>query len=241
MFLSIDECEGHGKCVLGLIAIPLNQVANLERDFCVIRLETKTMGEISWKKISKNYIKKYLQFLDLFLNNTDATFHSITYSRDKKYNAAYSLIRTVSWKLWNAGIKNDSELFILFDQNTEAFPKPETIEVGGTKMIEVQEFKSSYDAIKKISAGDFRFRHKITYCNQGASHQLGLLQLTDLLTGAMSAVINNIKLSEEHTELIGHIYKSIGHDFEASRAELSLPKLKSYKLHFLDPLVKTSG
>jgi hypothetical protein len=239
MFLALDECK-HGKNVLGLLALPLDQVADFERAFCALRLEKKTMGEIGWTCISKPYLKKYLSFVDLFLENPDATFHAMTYSEGRKYHAGYSLIRVVSRKMWNAGMHMNRELFILFDQDTDAFPssRPLDVDRGG----EEREFSNAYDAIKKIAARDGGFIHRITYCNQGASHQFGILQIADILTGAMNAVVNNRSdMSEEHTILINHIREAIGHEFDASKSELSIPALNAYKLHFLDPVARSQN
>lgn len=157
--------------------------------------------------------------------------------RHKKFRAAYSMIRVVCWKFWKAGISNERELFILFDEDTEAFPNPDPELIRTITGQSVLEFDNSYDAIKKIAAKDPRFRRKISFCNQGHSHVLGIIQLTDILTGAMSCVANKLEgISEEHKTLVEYIRERIGHDFEASRAELTLPKLNAYKIHFLDPI-----
>src|SRR3989338_10138762 len=107
MFLALDESKGYGKSVLGLIAIPRENLPQLEGDFCKLRLETKLMGEIAWEEVTEKYVDRYFRFVDLFLNHPETSFHSIAYSGGKgKYQAAYSLIRITSWKFWNAGIRN---------------------------------------------------------------------------------------------------------------------------------------
>ena len=237
MFLALDESKGYGKNVLGLIAIPRTDLPQLEADFCSVRLNTKLMGEIAWERISDMYVDRYFGFIDLFLKHPETTFHSIAYSSELgKYRAAYSLIRTTSWKLWNANIRADRSLFILFDQDDEAYPKPEIVVEDGVMLEVVQEFKDEYDAIKRLAKNDGHFRHPICYCNQGVSHQMGVLQLTDLLTGAMNAVINKKdNLTKAKKRFIEHIETAIGHPLDASRAEVKLPQLKDYKTHFFDP------
>lgn len=236
MFLALDESKGYGKSVLGLIAIPLDALPSLEGKFCQVRLDTKLMGEVCWEEITDKYLDRYLKFVDLFLNHPGTSFHSIAYNdTNGKYRAAYALIRLTSWKLWNAGIKADRSLFILFDQDSEAYPKPERVMFDGVEMEAVQEFRDEYDAIKRIAVRDGRFRHPICYCNQGSSHQLGVLQLTDLLTGAMNAVINKRDLPTSKQSFVAHIEATTGHAMDASRAEIRTPKLSDYKTHFFDP------
>ena len=55
--------------------------------------------------------------IDLFFNEKSITFHSICYRRGgtDKYRAGYALIRTITWKLQNAGI--NEPLYVLFDND----------------------------------------------------------------------------------------------------------------------------
>ena len=116
MFLILDESEEHQKMVLGGVLLSEDILPDLEADFVKLRIKHKLFGEIKWERIDQ-YHKRYCEFLDLFFNEKGITFHSICYRRGgtDKYRAAYALIRTITWKMQNAGI--NEPLYVLFDND----------------------------------------------------------------------------------------------------------------------------
>ena len=221
MFLSIDESFNSKKMVLGGIVSPISSIPKYEKHFAALRIEKKIFGEVKWTNIDQ-YSKRYTEFLDIFLNDTNSTYHSICYSQNaKKYHAAYTLIRTVTWKIENyCRRRNDFSLlkepfYVLFDNDEEKGRI-------GTK------------EIKKIKEGDRNFKIPLYFCNQGASHVIGHLQLTDLLTGAISYRVNNLTPNKNQKLIIDHIIKKnegIDLNFSADK----LPGLYEYKIQMFNP------
>jgi len=212
MFLAFDESERRSKNIFGGVLLPEQELPDLEKDWTALRIKHKLFAEIKWDSIDQ-YYKRYCDFVDLFFNKKSITFHSICYRRIKqKYNAAYVLIRTITWKIQNAGL--NEPLFILFD-NDGSIGEKETLK------------------IKKIAKADGAFKQKVEFCNQGTSHILGALQLSDLLVGSVCFKINNESVNKERESIVKYIEKSnkLPLDWSSER----LPKLYDYKMHYFDP------
>jgi len=219
MFLILDESEEHQKMVLGGVLLSDDDLPSLECEFVKLRIKHKLFGEIKWNRIDQ-YYKRYCEFINLFFDNKKITFHSICYRRGgtDKYRAAFVLIRTVTWKMQNAGI--NEPLYVIFDNDGN---------LGDTEARE----------IRKIAEKDPRFKQKLEFCSQGTSHLLGAMQIADLLTGAVSSTINSDSVSVERSSVVAHITtKNKG--IPLSWASLTLPKLFDYKIHFFDPDTKPS-
>ncbi len=221
MFFSIDEsCQGHIK-ILGGVLSPINAIEEYERIFARLRIENKLFGEIKWGEIDQ-YADRYLKFLDIFLDDKASTFHSICYRESSsKYHAAYSLIRTVTWKIENhcKQTKDFSYMiepfYVLFDNNENE---------GQVGTME----------IKDINPRDPKFKIPLDFCNQGTSHILGHLQLSDLLVGAVSYRVNNFAANENQEIVINHIIsKNEGIDLNFSSSKM--PRLDEYKIQMFDP------
>src|SRR4030042_6705480 len=104
MFLAFDESERCSKNIFGGILLPEKELPDLEKEWTILRLKHKLFAEIKWENIDQ-YYQRYCEFIDLFFNKDNITFHSICYCNEKKkYNAAYVLIRTITWKMQNEGL-----------------------------------------------------------------------------------------------------------------------------------------
>jgi len=210
MFLAIDECLAGGKRIVGGLLTKTDHVSLIEKDFTDLRIRHKLFGEIKWNHIS-NYVDRYCDFIDIFFNDPDTTFHSICYTQSK-YKAAYSLIRSITWKLANNGIVEP--IYVLFDNDGN---------IGN------QETKK----IKELAKGDGRFKCPVEFCSQGVSHVLGVLQLADLLTGCVSVEVNSTSINTDQSTFVSHVKNKNGGDLTFYSP--NLPKLTDHKIHFLDP------
>ncbi len=214
MFFALDESEEHQKKVLGGLLLPETDLPNLERDFVALRVKHKLFGELKWTRIDQYHIR-YRDFLDLFFDGKGITYHSICFRRggEQKYRAAYVLIRTITWKLQNAGI--NEPMYVLFDND------------GNLGEREVEE-------IKKIVAGDRMFKQKLEFCNQGTSHVLGALQLSDIITGAVCAAVNQAPMHQNKKSVHDYIMRK-NNGVALDRTSALLPKLNELKIHYFDP------
>lgn len=213
MYLFLDESDSGKRKVLGGILVPNSLVSEFEKKFVETRQSEKVFGEVKWTKIETAYEKKYKKFIDLFFDEPLITYHSYSYKNvsEKLRAVAYSLIRSVDWKIINSGVKEP--LHIIFDEN-------------GAGALE------SYKKISKTANIDVRFKSRIEFCNEGNSHCLGALQIADLLTGAVGAKINSSSIATAKKSILDYIElknkKEIGVSLDR------LPKLNEYKMHHLD-------
>lgn len=215
MFIALDESKRLRRKIVGGILLDRDFLADFEKKFVSLRLEHKLFGEIKWNNINQ-YYNRYLKFLDIFFDEKRATFHAICYRDEKqKYRAAYVLLRTISWKIQNAGISKP--MFVLFD-NDGSFGKDGT------------------EKIREYAPKDIKFKCKLDFCNQGESHVLGILQLSDILTGAVCAVVNGTTgiISENKKKVVDYITKK-NNNCPINFSDLRLPGLFENKIHYFDP------
>ncbi len=220
MFLILDESEEHQKMVLGGLLLSEKILPDFEKEFVKLRIKHKLFGEIKWHRVDQ-YHKRYCEFLDLFFNEKGITFHSMCYRKGgvDKYRAGYVLIRTITWKMQNAGI--NEPLYVLFDNDGK---------LGDTEARE----------IGKIAKQDNRFKQKLEFCSQGTSHLLGAMQIADLLTGAVCCTINTAQMSSDKKYVKDYITTK-NNNVDLGWASVSLPKLNDLKMHFFDPNTKPAS
>ena len=216
MFLFVDESEGGIKKVIGGILLPIDKVCEVERDLVNERIKAKLFGEIKWSSVSgTTYHQAYLNTLDLFWKEREATYHSCSYRRrEDRYKAAYMLIRAVSWKIEkHYGSRRTPPMYILFDYGgsfgTTFFPR-----------------------IKQMLSRDPSFHLQVAFCNHGHSHIMGGLQISDLLTGAVAARINAVSLSKYPKEILSSIETNNGGPIGVGISRF--PRLYEFKMHHYD-------
>lgn len=218
MFLSIDESESKSKNIIGATVCSKNNLIELEKQCVNVRLKDKLFGEVKWEKISSQYYDKYINFIDTFLNIKDITFHSVSYNSGAddiyKNKTIYTLIRTICWKINIAKIKDP--LCILLDEDC----------IRGDMAIKmIQEY------LKK----DRRMYNPIEFLNQGKSHILNISQVTDLLSGAISAKINNTSQKRETINFINYLNLKNGVDIDYY--DSVMPQLHDRKIHYFNPQI----
>lgn len=188
----------------------------MEKDLVSERIKSKLFGEIKWSDISGiKYHRAYIDALDIFWQEREATYHSCSYRRQAdRYKAAYMLIKAVSWKIENHyGLGNTPPMYILFDD-------------GGAFGA------AAFPIIKAYLARDRRFRQKIDFCHQGHSHVMGGLQISDLLCGAIAARINAQTLTKYPQAILNSIESQNGGPIGIALNRF--PRLYEFKMHHFD-------
>ena len=223
-FLLWDESEDGDRKILGGVLLPDAMLPDFERDFVSARMEHKLFGEIKWIRIDKKYKEEYCKFVDLFLDYKEMTFHAISYTGgdDKYQGVAYTLIRYVVWKMKQAGIQES--LTVLFDND-------------GFSGREGSEW------IRSKAKSNHLLKDTLLFCNQGASHVLGVLQIADLLSGSVASTVNNV--GGPHKQLVrDHALQ--GSNNIKSNVTSVFTDLHVYKIHLfnieddLEPLLSSS-
>jgi hypothetical protein len=124
---------------------------------------------------------------------------------------AYTLLRTITYKINNAAIKR--HLYIIFDKDTRG----------------IQGIKN----IREIAGKDNKFKTKIEFSCQADSHTLGVLQLADVISGALCHKINNLPTEPHQQKIIDFLEQKTGTPLDWSSQHL--PALTQMKIHYFDP------
>ncbi|MBN2100984.1 DUF3800 domain-containing protein [Candidatus Dojkabacteria bacterium] len=217
MFLFLDESkDSKGISVLGGILVPFNKVPEFERLFTKRRIETKIFGEVKWTNIDKNY-ESYIALLGDTLADKEVTYHSVCYRIEKyKYNIAYYLIRTVVWKIYNEENFVDEPFYVLFD-NDSSFGREEIIK-----------------KVKEEAPKDKKFYFDLDFCDQGVSHVISGLQISDVITGAVRNRVNSNSLNKEQKCVVDYLVELNGCIPLDYRPD-AFPKLFERKIQLFDP------
>jgi hypothetical protein len=168
--LFLDESTHWPKKVIGAVSILKDDFIKFEAEYIRLRLDEKVFGELKWEKVGNEgkYFNFYLYSIKKLFSFNSVRFHSYEYSGDK-YRAAYALIRSISWKLQR--IKHSGPLGILFD------------EYGDTGKREIEKSKECFK-------NDAAFNHSLSFYTQTKSALFTILQMTDIITGAMAYRVN---------------------------------------------------
>ena len=216
MFVACDESgkEPSAKyLVIGSIWLEKSAVSNFERQITELRISEKCWGEVEWLKLSDSASGDILKFYKDFISNAfqdiKIYFRFIIVEKallDKKqYHENQRSNELVQLKFMYLSIsryanrfldaRSKEGLHIIFDNFEESNrSKEEKWRLGAKKYIE-----------KFVGC-------KIEHFQPCNSHISSLVQLCDLITGAVSTTWNNSpsKISENKKELIRHIEQLTG-------------------------------
>jgi hypothetical protein len=122
MFILLDESFGSQFTVVGCLCIPLSLLPRQEENFVNNRIKNNCWGELGWGGVSEEYIGKYIDFLQGYLEPEEITFHSWAYKNPGKefrgdpnkllHTHEYTLLKNTLIKSVNSGYR---EFYILLD------------------------------------------------------------------------------------------------------------------------------
>lgn len=209
------------KMFLGLIWCPADKVKEISERIFEIKARHKIGHnvEFKWTKVSKNKIQFYLDLVDYFFDDDDLHFRGLVIN-DKNILDHEKHIQTHDdwyYKMYFTLIK-----VILDPQSKYCIYLDIKDTRSADKIRHLHEVlsKSIYDFDKRI----------IERVQTIRSHESNILQLTDLLLGALSHLNRNITTSESKTAVIERIK-------ERSKKSLKSPTLlreNKFNLFFWD-------
>lgn len=239
MFVACDESgkdPSSKYLVIGTIWIDKDNVSEFEKKATELRLKHKCWGEIEWLKLSgsvseqiKDFYKEFidLAFKDLkiyfrFIIVKKSTLDTKTYHKNQKTNKLvqlkfmyYSISRYADRFLEQ---EKKEGLHIIFDSYQESNQSREE-----KWRLETRKFIEKYVGCK------------IEHFQPCKSHISSLVQLCDVITGAVSTVWNKppSKISNTHNEIIGHIQQLSRKDISAR----TLPTEKDFNIWVWRPSI----
>lgn len=194
------ENDNHIAMVIGSIKILREEVKEVSNDIKEIKIRhgLSKHTEIKWTKVSPSKLSFYIDLLNYFFDNPLLSFRAIIIQdKDKLSHDAFDQTHD-DWyykmyylMLRNIINENDTHIYIdIKDTNSNE------------KVIKLQRYICN-------SLLDFD-RRKITKMQHIRSEESQVLQLVDLLIGALSYENRGLSTSETKMKLVKHIQKRTG-------------------------------
>lgn len=185
--------------VIGALSCPRNRREELSRHINLIKKNFNTWKEFGWKTLSPNRHDFYWTLLDFFANEPDLCFRCIVVDCNDLDHDKYNF--------------GDAELgfYKLYYQMLIHWLKPSFayhIYLDWQQNKVQTRFVSLRDALKRKLLG----RSKIECLEPVSSHQAPLIQLTDLLTGAVGYAWNDRSTSEIKVNFCNDLARAVGLD-----------------------------
>jgi hypothetical protein len=203
--------------VIGALACPRERREELSRQINLIKKRFVTWREFGWKTLSPNRHDFYWALLDFFSNEPDLSFRCIVVD-----------CNILDHDKFNFG---DEELgfYKLYYQMLIHWLKPSTVYhiYLDWQQNKVQtRFASLRDVLKRKLLG----RTMIECLEPVSSHQAPLIQLVDLLTGAVGYAWNDRSGSDTKVDFCNNLALSVGLDTLKRSTALSAEKFNIF--HF---------
>lgn len=202
--------DGYNIAVLGGISIDKSKTREINTKIREIKRKhgIYKFAEIKWVKVSKNKIDMYKDLVDLFFDNDDIHFRAVVVNNKKKvkldafgfdyddwyYRIYYLLLREVT--------EIDFKYYIYLDKKDNK--GIERIE----KLREVLH-RSLYDFYESTIKNIQLLR----------SDQVEIMQLADLLIGAVAYKNRHLETNEGKVELVKYIEDKINHRLDVSSSK----------------------
>lgn len=202
------ENDNHTAMVIGSIKILREQVKEISEEIKDIKVRhgLSKHAEIKWTKVSPSKLPFYTDLLDYFFENPFLSFRAIIIQdKDKLSHDAFDQTHD-DWyykmyylMLRNIIDENDTHIYIdIKDTNSNE------------KVVKLQRYLCN-------SLHDFN-RRKITKMQHIRSEESQILQLVDLLIGALSYENRGLSTSETKLKLVKHIKEKTGLTLKAKTA-----------------------
>lgn len=198
------ENDGQKAMVIGSIKVPRLAVKNISNDIKQIKLNhgLSKHAEIKWTKVSPSKVQYYIDLLNYFFNNHNLQFRAIIIKDKSRLNHSFFSQTHDEWyyKMYYYMLRriinnNDNHIYIdLKDTN------------GAEKVRKLREYLCN-------SLHDFH-KVKISKMQLIRSEESQILQLVDLLIGAISYENRGLENSATKLELVNYIKTITGFDLK---------------------------
>lgn len=175
----------------------------LEKEILAFRIRTGLNGEMKWTKVSKRMLAEYTEFTDIFLNDLYTTFilsriskgeywRKLATSNDSRFLHAY-------FHFLEQAMKGYARYAVFLDETSS---KP-------------YKFKSFHYA---LNLPDIKYHRqkKVHTFKTICSHESNLIQLTDVLLGALSSTPESL----HKTTLSNHVQEKMKASTKYGRPKL---------------------
>jgi hypothetical protein len=182
--------------------------------------QNRPIYEIKWNKVSKNQLPFYKEIIDFFFDDDDLSFRVLVVPDKEKldYEALGHTHDTFYYKMYFNMLKvilnpEYAHNIYIDIKDTKSREKVHKLE----KVLRNDKYDYSKEIIKKVQ--------------QVRSHEIELVQLADLFTGAVSYINRGLNTSDAKMELIEHIK----HRSRYSLLKSTLIKEKKFNIYLWTP------
>ena len=196
------EADGISTMVLGAVYGPIEKIRTANNRLREIKAKHKIAPstEIKWTKVSPNKVAFYLDVIDYFYDNDDLHFRAIIINKDTLDHESFKQTHDdFYYKMYFELLSK-----ILDPQDTYSIYLDIKDTQGSKKVRKLREVLSN-----KMYDFDERIVEKIQLVR---SHEVEVLQLTDLLIGAMQFLNREDVKSEAKKQVITRIKERSGYD-----------------------------
>ena len=203
--------------VIGALACPREQKHTLTQKINLLRKEHNTWREFGWKTLSPNRHDFYWSLMELFRNSSDLTFRCLVVDRNALDHEQFN--------------KGDDELgfYKLYYQMLVHWLKPACayyIYLDWQQNKLQHRFINLRDILRRRLTG----KAKIACMEPVNSRDIPLIQMSDLLIGAVGYAWNNRNTSEIKKEFCTDLAKAVGLTSLKNSTNLSAEKFNIF--HF---------
>ncbi|MBU0537574.1 MAG: DUF3800 domain-containing protein [Bacteroidetes bacterium] len=196
------EVSNQSMMILAAISCPKEEAANVNKRIREIKARHNLSAtfEIKWTKISPAKVQFYMDVIDYFFDNDDLSFRALVMDKSKLDHKRFDQTHDnwyykMYFLLLSRILEPQDKYFIYLDiKDTN----------GSAKIEKLQEVlcNSMYDFEREI----------IKNVQQVRSHEVEILQITDLLAGAFQAVNRTDIKNAGKLQIIERIQERSGYD-----------------------------
>lgn len=196
------EADGIPTMVLGAIYGPKEKIKLANKRIREIKQKynLRPTTEVKWTKVAKNKTQLYLDIIDYFFDNDDLHFRAIIVNKDSLNHSVFKQTHDdfyykMYFELLSKILDPENKYFIYLDvKDTQ----------GGKKVKKLKDVlcNNMYDFDGNI----------IDRIQQVRSHEIEVMQLTDILIGAMQFLNRNDTRSETKKMLVERMKSRSGYD-----------------------------
>lgn len=207
------ENDGHPYMILAYISTPYHLLKMHNKNIREMKMEHFYRGEMKWSKISKSQYPFYNELIEYFFSNDSLNFRAIVIDKSQLNHGLYNqshddFYDKMYYQLLNKKIFHDANYNIYLDvKDTYSYKKAKNLKVY---------LERDYNNIRNLQVI--------------RSHESELMQLTDVLMGAINYKLRELNRVTAKNNIIAKIENLCGKPLteKTSKAEIK------FNLFFID-------
>src|SRR5574337_1068529 len=207
--------------VIGGVWCPATEVKNIARQIRVIKEMHQARGEIKWNRVSKSRRDFFIELVNFFFQTPSLHFRCVVVADKSKLNHAY----------FNQGSHDSFYYKMYFYMLRNILSRPNQYNI----FLDIKDTRSArkLQTLKEILCNnilDFT-QQMIDNIQNIHSHESEILQLADLLIGAVGYQHRNLVENTTKIEIINQITAHVGHNLRSSTP----PWIEKFDLFVFSP------